>query len=40
MDEKNEKFVQNRFSQARRSYGEGRGLVRRWLPVTFKSIFS
>jgi hypothetical protein len=39
MDEKNEKAVKNGFSQARRSYGEGRGLVRRWLPVTFKSDF-
>ena len=39
MDEKNEKVVKNGFSQARRSYGEGRGLVRRWLPVTFKSDF-
>ena len=40
MDEKNEKAVKNIFSQARRPYGEGRGLVRRWPPVTFKSDFS
>jgi hypothetical protein len=26
MNEKNEKAVKNRFPQARRSYGEGRGL--------------
>jgi hypothetical protein len=35
VDEKDEKAVKNRFSQARRSYGEGRGLVRRWPPATF-----
>ena len=40
MDEKDEKEAKNRFPQARRSYGEGRGLVRRWPPVTFKSDFS
>jgi hypothetical protein len=40
MDEKNEKAVKNRFSQARRSYGERCGLVRRWPPATFKSDFS
>jgi hypothetical protein len=40
MDEKNEKETKNRFSQARRSYGEGCGLVRRWPPATFKSDFS
>jgi hypothetical protein len=28
MDEKNEEVVKNRFSQARRSYGKGRSLVR------------
>jgi hypothetical protein len=39
MDEKNEKAVKNRFSQARRSYGEGCGLVRRWPPATFNQIF-
>jgi hypothetical protein len=33
MDEKNEKVVKNGFSQARRSYGEERGLVQRWLPA-------
>jgi hypothetical protein len=40
MDEKNEKAVKNRFPQARQSYGEGCGLVRRWPPATFKSDFS
>jgi hypothetical protein len=40
MDEKDEKAVKNRFSQARRSYGVERGLVRRWPPATFKSVFS
>jgi hypothetical protein len=38
MDEKNEKAVKNIFSQG--SYGEGRCLVRRWPPATFKSDFS
>jgi hypothetical protein len=40
MDEKDEKEAKNRFPQARRSYGEGCGLVQRWPPVTFKSDFS
>jgi hypothetical protein len=40
MDEKNEEAVKNRCSQARRSYGQGRGLVRRWPPAAFKSDFS
>ena len=40
MDEKDEKEAKDRFPQARRPYGEGRGLVRRWPPVTFKSDFS
>jgi hypothetical protein len=40
MDEKNEKAVKNKFPQARRSYGEERGLARRWPPATFKSDFS
>jgi hypothetical protein len=40
MDEKNEKTVKNRFPQARRSYGEGCGLVRRWPPANFKSDFA
>jgi hypothetical protein len=40
MDEKNEKETKDIFSQARRSYGEGYGLVRRWPPATFKSDFS
>jgi hypothetical protein len=40
MDEKNEKEAENRFSQTRRSYGEGCGLVRTWPPATFKSDFS
>jgi hypothetical protein len=40
MDKKNAKVVKNRFSPARRSCGEGRGLVRKWLPAAFKSDFS
>jgi hypothetical protein len=40
MNEKDEKEAKNGFTQARRSYGEGCGLVRRWPPVTFKSDFS
>jgi hypothetical protein len=41
MDEKkDEKEAKNRFPQARRAYGEGCGLVRRWPPVTVKSEFS
>jgi hypothetical protein len=40
MDEKNEKAVKSMFPQAHRSCGEGRGLVRRWPPATFKSDFS
>jgi hypothetical protein len=40
MDEKDEKAAKNTFSQPRRSYAEGCGLVRRWPPVTFKSDFS
>jgi hypothetical protein len=30
MGEKNEEVVKNTFPQARRSYGEGRGLVWEW----------
>jgi hypothetical protein len=40
MGEKDEKEAKNRFPQARRSYGKGYGLVRRWPPVAFKSDFS
>jgi hypothetical protein len=40
MVENNEKAARHRFSQARRSYGEGCGLVRRWPMATFKSDFS
>ena len=47
MNEKDGKAAKKRFSQAHRSHGEGRCqrgvsglLVRRWLPVTFKSDFS
>jgi hypothetical protein len=40
MDDKNEEAVKNILTQARHSFGEGRGLVRGWLPATFKSDFS
>jgi hypothetical protein len=39
MDEKNEKAVKNGFSQARRSYGEGYGLVRGGLRRLLNRIF-
>ena len=38
MDEKDEKAVKNRISQARQSYGEGCGLVRRWPLATLNRI--
>jgi hypothetical protein len=40
MDEKNAGVVKNIFPQARRSYGEGHGLVRKqkWLPARSNSV--
>jgi hypothetical protein len=39
MDEKSEEVVKHRLSEARSSCGEGRGLVREWLPAVLIGFF-